>query len=918
MSLSLQKETMLTCPKCQQTYEEGSQRFCLNDGVRLAPAPGSAKSPGKPSSVFTNILGKPTPIVKGEDKFASIPRFVKTEPAALPLPNFQPLREDSFVQEESEPELETDYQPIETPTVEEAADTSDEPEFDNEPIENTIETPPEIRLDEFQPDYEPIETSPAADESDTVIEYELVPEPIEPPVKPAARNIQPSEVPSGTASVGDRKTNPTGRAALTWEEPGVLLGQSVKGRYKIVEILGQDETSIAYLAEDKIIAQKRVLVRVLMDEEDDDYTNKIYAEEIVSLSHINHPYIARVIDSGELLEGKSFIVSEYVEADSIVDLLKKSKQPNVQRTARIVRQVASALSEIHQNGILHRNLKPENILLLVSDSGNEQIKLTNFGLSNSSLHKGNLAYKAPEIFEEKPVTFASDVYSLAVIAYQMLTEGLPFKGKNEKELLKAQRKDLPLRPTDIRTDLPSEIDVILEKAMAFNPSERYRKARDFGDAFYNALIASTSATAEESEIQQSEEISQPEEIELLAAQTEADLPIPKPTFSFSDVRDAESGILEIEEIQATAQKSDVFELDIDDAENIETQAVSFDYGIAATPSGEVEISAETMKSQSGVGTLEQDEIETSTESDEIQSNEVKSSEDLWTRRSPEPPVTASRSWMIISILGLAVLLAAVWAVWSYSIKRQNEAESFAQTQNAAQIQQNAEQSQQAAAPPVEANTIQNNSPGAEDIEVPPLPRRIIQPPETAYFQNSKQNLKGDLLRNFLSFSLYYPQSWQLNPTKESSKADARGKFLDISKDAPNGSLAEQMLISYYDSKGIYKDDAAKFPQLVKETNETLKKLIPNYQTLSEGETQINGWKAYEVKFQGGGTMENGEKLIVWGRRIFIPAARPGFKSGYEITMLATSLSPDVKSVDDVGAKGDLATVLETFEPNPNF
>jgi hypothetical protein len=102
------------------------------------------------------------------------------------------------------------------------------------------------------------------------------------------------------------------------------------------------------------------------------------------------------------------------------------------------------------------------------------------------------------------------------------------------------------------------------------------------------------------------------------------------------------------------------------------------------------------------------------------------------------------------------------------------------------------------------------------------------------------------------------------------------------------------------------------------TSETLKKLIPNYQILSEGETRINGWKAYEVKFQGGGTMENGEKLIVWGRRVFIPAARPGFKSGYEITMLATSLSPDVKSVDDVGAKGELATVLETFEPSPNF
>ena len=128
-----------------------------------------------------------------------------------------------------------------------------------------------------------------------------------------------------------------------------------------------------------------------------------------------------------------------------------------------------------------------------------------------------------------------------------------------------------------------------------------------------------------------------------------------------------------------------------------------------------------------------------------------------------------------------------------------------------------------------------------------------------------------------------------------------------------------MLVSYYKSEGTFKNDAEQFPTLVKETNETLKKLIPNYQVLNEGKIKVNGeWKAYEVKFQGGGTAKNGEKLIVWGRRLFIPVARPGFPSGYEITMLATSLSPEVRSVDDVGVRGELATVLATFEPNQKF
>ncbi len=128
-----------------------------------------------------------------------------------------------------------------------------------------------------------------------------------------------------------------------------------------------------------------------------------------------------------------------------------------------------------------------------------------------------------------------------------------------------------------------------------------------------------------------------------------------------------------------------------------------------------------------------------------------------------------------------------------------------------------------------------------------------------------------------------------------------------------------MLISYYSSKGTFGEDGEKFTLMVKETNETLKKLLPGYQMVSQGEIKLNGsWQAYEVKFQGGGTSPTGEKLVVWGRRLFIPAARPGVRNGFEITMLATSLADEVHSVDDVGVKGELAPILETFEPSQSF
>lgn len=213
--------------------------------------------------------------------------------------------------------------------------------------------------------------------------------------------------------------------------------------------------------------------------------------------------------------------------------------------------------------------------------------------------------------------------------------------------------------------------------------------------------------------------------------------------------------------------------------------------------------------------------------------------------------------------------------------------------------------------PTPEENINASAPMPQDIEVPPLPRKISQPPNTIHFQNSKEDLKGDLAKNFLGFSLYYPKDWKQN--------DAKGKFLDISKDAASGTPIEQMLVSYYDSKGTFETDTESFPALVKETNTTLKEIVPNYEVISEGEKTVNnGWRAYEVKFKGSGKTAKGEDITLWGRRLFIPPARPGMKNGYVITMLATSLSPDVKNVDDVGVKGELAAILESFEPNQNF
>lgn len=860
------KEKMLYCPKCQQNYDDGSQRFCPNDGGRLLPAPNSPKSSSSAPSggVFTNLLGKSEPHLNNDEKLASIPRFVKSEHSSLPV--YEVPVSNRFSIEEPEVELELELEPPIPKPINSSVPNLIEPKPSETAKNEVAETPFELEL---KP--ETVEIPVQKPETDI---FEM-------PAKPVARIIKPSEIPSGTAEVGDRKTNPVGRNALNWENPQALIGSHVKGRYSILKQIEADEMSISYLADDQLAANRKVVVRVLMGaDSDDEFIKTIYSEERISLAHVDHPNIVKVIDSGELLEGKQFVVTEFVEADSVAGVLKTSGQFNALRTARIIRQIAYALSEAHQNGILHRNLKPENLLLAVSEAGTEQVKLTHFGISGGGI--GDLEYKAPEILEGKLATFAGDVYSLAVIAYQMLTNRLPFQGKNERELLKLQRAGLRLYPTNLRLDLPNSVDNVLEKAMAFHQTERYPKARDFGDAFFNAL---TTAAPWEEQTENESAI-----IEILPPKQKQEiilLPIKD-----SDGRETADEILELGEIDGRKKET---ESEAETADEIEIEAAEEIPPVI----GDIHITPREEKTKSNLEEM-------------LEIVETKSPDLTWTRRSPEPPKTTNLGLVLFSVVGICLLLLGIWGIWTYFLNRSQQPEIVNQPETTAQSQPTIES--------VNPNTAQKSVLSATDLEeTPPLPRQITQPPNTVFFQNSKQEAKGDLLRNFLSFTLYYPKDWKINETSEAEKSETRGKFLDISRDNESGTPIEKMLVSYYDSKGTFKADAENFPKFVKETNETLKKIVPNYQMLSEGEIKINGnWKAYEIKFQGGGETANGEKLNLWGRRLFIPMARQGVRSGYEITMFATSLSKEVKSVDDVGIKGELGTILETFEPNQNF
>jgi serine/threonine protein kinase len=209
-----------------------------------------------------------------------------------------------------------------------------------------------------------------------------------------------------------------------------------------------------------------------------------------------------------------------------------------------------------------------------------------------------------------------------------------------------------------------------------------------------------------------------------------------------------------------------------------------------------------------------------------------------------------------------------------------------------------------------ANSANSNSPLSQELETPPIARKVQPPPNWMYFENSKQNLQGEMAKNFLGFSIYYPKGWVKMPGESS--------FLDVSKNSPTGITIKKVLITRYNSKGTFSADRALFPALKQKSDKDLSVGLEIYQFISEGETEIqNGrWKAFEVKFQGGNKMiKTGEKLLIWGRRLWIPVQRSGMKSGFLVTLVATSFAPNIKSVEDLMTDEELTQILETFEPS---
>ena len=271
----------------------------------------------------------------------------------------------------------------------------------------------------------------------------------------------------------------------------IVKGQKLNDRYEILKTIGEGGMANVYLAKD-VILDRNVAIKVLRgDLANDEKFVRRFQREALSASSLSHPNIVEIYDVGED-DGDYFIAMEYIPGLNLKQLLKKRGSLTVHEVIDIMLQITSAMSVAHDSMIIHRDLKPQNILIM-DDGG---IKITDFGIAmalnstqftqtNSAM--GSVHYFPPEQASGKGATLKSDVYSLGIMMYELLTGELPFKGDSAVEIaLKHLKEPIP-SVRKLNSSIPQSVENVIIKATAKNPKNRYNNANEMYDDLMTVL-----------------------------------------------------------------------------------------------------------------------------------------------------------------------------------------------------------------------------------------------------------------------------------------------------------------------------------------------------------------------------------------------------------------------------------------------
>ena len=299
----------------------------------------------------------------------------------------------------------------------------------------------------------------------------------------------------------DKDTLPPTEIASTTAAPLNLVGSTLADRYYVERKLDEGGFGDVYLARDKPeLMARQVVVKVLQERAlNNEWIVTKFRQEIEALTRIDDPGVVGILDAGTLPDGHPFLVMQFVEGENLRKHMRTEGGMDLEDVALILQQVGSTLSTAHANDVIHRDLKPDNIMARRRSDGRWGVKVIDFGIAKvrysliaPSTVTGHVAgtayYMAPEQLQGKKVSPASDVYALGVIAYEMITGRRPFNPETPYQLIKLQNDGVQVGPKALRPALTARAEYAILKALALEPKARYQSATEFTSELASALV----------------------------------------------------------------------------------------------------------------------------------------------------------------------------------------------------------------------------------------------------------------------------------------------------------------------------------------------------------------------------------------------------------------------------------------------
>ena len=261
-----------------------------------------------------------------------------------------------------------------------------------------------------------------------------------------------------------------------------FIGTLLDSRYMVTGVVGKGGSACVYKAKD-VILDREVALKILEDDKNEYRINsRSFETEVKAIARLSHPNIVNVFDIS--MDGSvKYIVMEYVEGITLSAYLRHKKVLPANEALSCARQVLRALKEAHEKGIVHRDIKPQNIMIMK----NGQIKVADFGIARlpdkdsfamDDRSIGTVHYISPEQARGNSVDARSDLYSLAIVLYEMLTGTRPFEAPSSSDVIMMQVTDTPTHPSEINPEISKELDFIIMRALSKRPENRYESALD--------------------------------------------------------------------------------------------------------------------------------------------------------------------------------------------------------------------------------------------------------------------------------------------------------------------------------------------------------------------------------------------------------------------------------------------------------